>query len=87
MARYVKNDTGYEKSFEADWKAVKHGLKKARAEAGEPKKVPTSIALDPRFVAELKKAALEKGIPYQILMRMFVVEGFQRMKSQKKTGT
>lgn len=83
MARYVKNEKGYEKSFEADWKAVKHGLKKARSESGEPKKVPTSVALDPRFVAELKKAALEKGIPYQILMRMFIVEGFQRMK---KTG-
>jgi predicted DNA binding CopG/RHH family protein len=84
MARYVKNEKGYEESFKADWKAVKQGLKKARAEMGEPKKVPTSVALDPRFVAELKKAALEKGIPYQILMRMFIIEGFQRMK---KTGT
>lgn len=76
MSRFVKN----EKSFKADWKAVKKGLKKARAEQGEPKKVPTSIALDPRFVEELKKAAQERGIPYQILMRMFIVEGFQRMK-------
>jgi predicted DNA binding CopG/RHH family protein len=83
MRRYVKNEKGYEKSFQADWKAVKNGLKKARAEAGEPRKVPTSIALDPRFVTELKKAAEAKGIPYQILMRMFIVEGFQRMK---KTG-
>ncbi len=83
MRRYVKNEKGYEKSFQADWKAVKNGLKKARAEAGEPRKVPTSIALDPRFIAELKKAAQAKGVPYQILMRMFIVEGFQRMK---KTG-
>jgi len=80
MRRYVKNEKGYEKSFEADWKAVKKGLKKARAELGEPRKVPTSVALDPRFVDELKKAAAAKGIPYQILMRMFIVEGFQRMK-------
>ena len=83
MRRYVKNEKGYEKSFQADWKAVKKGLKKARAEAGEPRKVPTSVALDPRFIAELKKAAQSKGVPYQILMRMFIVEGFQRMK---KTG-
>lgn len=80
MSRFVKNEKGYEKSFKADWKAVKNGLKKARAEKGEPKKVPTSIALDPRFVEELKKAAEERGVPYQILMRMFIVEGFQRMK-------
>jgi predicted DNA binding CopG/RHH family protein len=83
MPKYVKNEKGYEKSFEADWKIVKSGLKKARAEVGEPKKVPTSVALDPRFVADLKKAAASRGIPYQILMRMFIIEGFQRLK---KTG-
>jgi len=76
----VKNEKGYEKSFDADWKAVKQGLRKVRAATGEPKKVPTSIALDPRFVAELKKEAMARGIPYQILMRMFIIEGFQRMK-------
>ena len=80
MPRYVKNEKGYEKSFKADWKAVKKGLKKVRAELGEPRKVPTSVALDPRFVAELKKEATARGIPYQILMRMFIIEGFQRLK-------
>ena len=33
---------------------------------------------------DLKKEAARRGIPYQILMRMFVIEGFQRLK---KTGT
>jgi len=80
MPRYVKNEKGYEKSFKTDWKALKKGLKKARASAGEPKKVPTSVALDPNFVVDLKKAAKVRGIPYQILMRMFIVEGFRRMK-------
>ena len=61
MPRYVKNEKGYKKSFDADWKAVKKGLKKVRSEQGEPKKVPTSVALDPRFIAELKKAAAELG--------------------------
>ena len=83
MRRYVKNEKGYEKSFQADWKAVKNGLKKARAGAGETRKGPTSIALDPRFIAELKKAAQARGVPYQILMRMFIVEGFQRMKKTR----
>lgn len=82
MRRFVKNEKGYEKSFDADWKAVKKELKKARAEVGEHKKVPTSVALDPRFVLELKKEAQSRGIPYQILMRMFIVDGFQRMKKK-----
>jgi len=76
----VKNEKGYEKSFKADWKVLRDGLKKARAQQGEPKKVPTSVALDPRFVAELKKEAQARGIPYQILMRMFIIEGFHRMR-------
>jgi len=80
MPRYVKNEKGYENSVKADWAAVKKGLKKARAEVGEPRKVPTSVALDPRFVSELKKEAASRGVPYQILMRMFIIEGFERMK-------
>ncbi len=80
MPRYVKSEKGYEKSFKADWKVLRDGLKKARAQQGEPKKVPTSVALDPRFVAELKKEAQARGIPYQILMRMFIIEGFHRMR-------
>jgi predicted DNA binding CopG/RHH family protein len=82
MSRYVKNEKGYEQSFKVDWQAVKKGFKKARSLSGEMKKVPTSVALDPRFVAELKKEALIRGIPYQILMRMFIVEGFQRLKKK-----
>lgn len=78
--RYVKNEKGYEKSFETDEKALKKGLKKARAEAGEPRKVPTSVALDPRFVEDLKKEAKKRGVPYQVLMRMFIIEGFQKLK-------
>ncbi|MBI3535223.1 MAG: hypothetical protein HY072_07035 [Deltaproteobacteria bacterium] len=82
MSRYVKNEKGYDKSFEADWKAIKEGLKKVRIKNNEPKKIPTSIALDPRFVKELKTEANHRGIPYQILMRMFIIEGFQRLKKQ-----
>ncbi len=61
MRRFVKSEKGYEKSFKTDWKALKKGLKKARTDIGEPKKVPTSVALDPRFIAELKKEANRNG--------------------------
>lgn len=46
MSRFVKNEKGYEKSFKADWMAIKKGLKKARAKTGKLKKVTTSISLD-----------------------------------------
>lgn len=82
MTKSVKNEKGYEKSFSADWQAVKKGLKKVRNHNGVPKKVPTSIALDPDFIKELKKEAADRGIPYQILMRMFIIEGFKRLKKK-----
>ncbi len=83
MSRYVKNEKGYEKSLTADWEAVKRGLKKVRVQLGEPKKIPTSVALDPRLVSDLKKEAKVRGIPYQVLIRMFIIEGYKKLK---KTG-
>jgi len=44
------------------------------------KKSPTSVALDPETIIELKKMAEKKGIPYQVLMRSFIVEGLERAK-------
>ncbi len=80
MSKFVKNEKGYEKSFSADWNAVKEGLKKVRGKKNASKKIPTSIALDPEFLEELKHEAHERSIPYQILMRMLLVEGFKKLK-------
>jgi predicted DNA binding CopG/RHH family protein len=44
------------------------------------RKMPTSISLPPEIVEELKKIAKKKGIPYQVLMRSFIMEGLQRLK-------
>lgn len=44
------------------------------------RKMPTSISLPPEIVEELKKIATKKGIPYQVLMRSFILEGLQRLK-------
>jgi len=48
-------------------------LKKSR-------KLPTSLALEESTVRELKMIAEDKGIPYQVLMRMFILEGLRRSK-------
>jgi predicted DNA binding CopG/RHH family protein len=47
-----------------------------------PKK-PTSIALDEKTIQELKAVAETQGIPYQVLIRVFILDGLDRMK---KTG-
>ena len=44
------------------------------------RKMPTSVSLPPEVVEELKALALDKGIPYQVLMRSFIMEGLKRMK-------
>lgn len=75
MSRYVKNESEYKKvGFESA--RIKAAMKRARAS----RKKPTSVALDPHLIEELKAEAEARGVPYQVLMRMFIVEGFKRLK-------
>ena len=78
--RYVKNtdEETYENN-EYDIEAVQAG--RARLKAAKLKrKKPTSIALDEETIEELRKLAEQKGIPYQVLMRSFIIEGIKRAK-------
>ena len=80
MPRYVKNESEYEKvSFESV--RIKAAMKRT-----SPRKQPTSVALDPQLVEELKAEASARGVPYQVLMRMFIVEGFTRLKRAGRSG-
>jgi predicted DNA binding CopG/RHH family protein len=75
MANYVKNEPGYEK-VSVDAKKIKAAYKKIKA----TKKHPTSINLSEETVADLKRLAAKKGLPYQSLMRMLVLEGIEKLK-------
>jgi predicted DNA binding CopG/RHH family protein len=55
-------------------------IRAAQKKASAPRKQPTSIALDPELIAELKAEAKARGVPYQVFMRMFIMEGFKRLK-------
>jgi predicted DNA binding CopG/RHH family protein len=44
------------------------------------KKKPTSVALDEETIVELKKIAEKRGIPYQVLMRSYIIEGLRKDK-------
>ena len=78
MPPYVKNEAGYERT---DFEARK--IRKAVPKARGARKRPTSVALDPQLVEELKREAQARGVPYQVLMRMFIVEGFKRLKQAR----
>lgn len=71
----VKNDPVY-KNNKYDEKEIIAAYNKKKREA----KFPTSIALDKSTVAQLKEIAQKKGIPYQALMRMLILEGLERMQ-------
>lgn len=44
------------------------------------RKLPTSIALEEETIAELRRLAEWRGVPYQILMRMFILEGLNNAR-------
>ncbi|OGQ21526.1 MAG: hypothetical protein A3I05_03230 [Deltaproteobacteria bacterium RIFCSPLOWO2_02_FULL_44_10] len=44
------------------------------------RKRPTSVALDDATISELKKVAEKQGIPYQVLIRVFILDGLERLK-------
>jgi predicted DNA binding CopG/RHH family protein len=75
MTYYVKNQAGYDK--------VTYDREKVRAAAARRKKArkqPTSVALEPTVIQKLKHEAEARGLPYQVLMRMLIVDGLKRMK-------
>lgn len=75
MSNYVKNEKGYSK-VKFDAKAIKAAYDKRKT----AKKFPTSLSLPEETVTELKGIAAKKGIPYQTLMRMLIVEGLEKLK-------
>lgn len=70
--RYAKSLPEYDE-IEFDEEAV---LKSRRV----GRKMPTSVSLPPEVVEELKLIAEKKGIPYQVLMRSFIIEGLEKLK-------
>ena len=75
MKKYVPRLKEYEKVEFDEKKAIKEmrRLKSTRRK-------PTSVALEESTLKELKKIADDKDIPYQVLMRMFIHDGIERIK-------
>ena len=78
MSRYyVKSLREYEKPVTFDDRLLLEAMK--RVVKGRRK--PTSIALEESVLRSLKRFAKEKGIPYQVLMRMFILDGLRRIEA------
>lgn len=76
----VKNLSIYKK-VKFDTKVVTSESKKYQI--ARVKKKPTSVALDEETITDLKKIAEKRGIPYQVLMRSYIIEG---LRKDKKTA-
>ena len=75
-SKMVKNtDEKTYKNIEFDKKAAQSARKLLKS-----KKKPTSIALEDETIEELKSLAAIKGIPYQVLMRSFILDGLRKSK-------
>ena len=73
---YAKSLKEYDQPFELDSKKILAAMKRFKK---SPKK-PTSVALDETTIQELKAIAETQGIPYQVLIRMFILDGLDRLK-------
>ena len=76
MKKYAKSLKEYE-DIEVDEEKLIEIAKRLKS----GKKYPTSVALEEKTVQALKDIAEKKGIPYQVLMRMFILEGLQKQKN------
>ena len=75
MTHYVKSESQYEKvSYNRNKvRQAARGLKRSR-------KQPTSVALDPAVIRRLRKEAEARDVPYQVLMRMLIVQGLRKLE-------
>ena len=75
---YAKSLKEYDKPYDLDAEKILAAMKRFK---DSPKK-PTSIALDQSTIRELKQIAAKKGIPYQVLIRVFILDGLERLKNK-----
>ena len=78
---FMKNK-GYLKKHPADvemYKEVEFDVDKSLKSREEriKRKKPTSVALDEDTINRLKELAEERGIPYQVLMRSYILKGLK----------
>ncbi|OFZ80441.1 MAG: hypothetical protein A3K03_00200 [Bdellovibrionales bacterium RIFOXYD1_FULL_44_7] len=65
----------YEGAMDIDMDSLFAALKRVKG-----RRKPTSVALEEGSIQDLKKIAKKLDVPYQALMRLFILDGIQRFK-------
>jgi len=75
---YVKSLSEYRGASKFESKKLLEAARRLK----KKRKLPTSIALESETIRELKELAEWRGVPYQILMRMFILEGLHHSRTR-----
>lgn len=73
---YAKSLKEYEGTVPLEASKILEAMKRYK----NSRKRPTSVALDDNTIAKLKRIAEIQGIPYQVLIRVFILDGLERFK-------
>ncbi len=76
MKKSVKRLKKYDQ-IDFDPKEIIAGMSRLKG----ARRQPTSVALEADLVKELKDVAEQKGVPYQVLMRLLIADGLKRLKA------
>ncbi len=74
---YVKSAKGYASTSVFEGKKILAAAKRLK----KSRKLPTSIALEESTISELRALAEWRGVPYQVLMRMFILDGLHKSQA------
>tara|TARA_Y100000590_G_scaffold451683_1_gene593487 strand:+ start:138 stop:374 length:237 start_codon:yes stop_codon:yes gene_type:complete len=74
--QYAKSLKEYEEPVEIDSDRLLEAMKRVKG-----RRKPTSVALDEETIKELKKIATKLNVPYQVLMRVFILDGLKKLKA------
>lgn len=71
---YVKSQEEYKAASGFEKKKILDAARRLK----KRRKFPTSVALEENTIKELKVLAHWRGVPYQVLMRMFILDGLHK---------
>ncbi len=75
MKRYAKRLKTYDR-IEFNPEEIIAGMSRLKG----TRRKATSIALEEELLDDLKSLAHQRGIPYQVLMRLLISDGIRRLK-------
>ncbi len=72
---YVKSKKEYEETSLLDANKILEAMKRVKG-----RRKPTSVALEESVIKDLKQVAEKLNLPYQVLVRLFILDGLRRVK-------